>query len=98
MTYGPVPTPAGSDAATPAAHVPDVSLNSSPWSWRREPPEVSSYAPTAVQFPAETHDTESRKTFGFVPAFAGREASTPAAHLPDVSLNNSPCDWPKLSV
>ena len=36
--------------------------------------------------------------FGFVLAFAGSGASTPVAHVPDVSLNKSPCAWPELSV
>ena len=51
----------------------------------------------AAQFPAEAHDTELRRAFGFVPAFAGSDGSTPVAHVPDVSLNSSPWSWPELS-
>jgi hypothetical protein len=43
-----------------------------------------------VQFPADAHDTEWRLTTGLGPAFAGRVASTPAAHAPAVSVNSSP--------
>jgi hypothetical protein len=53
-----------------------------------------------VQFPAEAHDTEPqfsvpahpapRETLGCLPAFAGSGASTPVAHVPEVSLNSSP--------
>ena len=54
---------AGRDASTPAVQVPDVSVNNTP-SYGPRPEGVSSvvfwYSPTAVQFPAEAHDTEER--------------------------------------
>ena len=53
--------------------------------------------PTAVQLPADAHDTDRRLYCGGEPAFAGRVASTPVAHAPAVSLNSSPCRLPELS-
>ena len=50
-----------------------------------------------MQFPAEAHDTEPSWAFGLVPAFAGSDASTPVAHVPEVSVNSSPWVLPELS-
>src|SRR5438876_781088 len=76
ITSGGAPSFAGRLASTPVAHVPAVSLSSSPGWWF----ELSRYWPTAPQLPADAHDTELRKTAGFAPAFAGRLVSTPLAH------------------
>src|SRR5437763_1943832 len=85
---------AGRLASTPVAHVSAVSVSSSTCSW----PELSLYVPTALQLPAEAHDTDARLTAGLVPAFAGRLASTPVAHVPAVSVSSSPCAWPEPSL
>src|SRR2546430_2332734 len=55
--------------------------------------------PTALQLPAEAHDTDLRPTGarGLDPAFAGRLASTPVAHVPAVSVSRTPCLLPELS-
>ncbi len=49
---------AGSVAGTPDAHVPSDSVSKMPC-WR---PELSVYLPTALQSPAEAHDTELSPT------------------------------------
>ena len=46
-----------------------------------------------MQFPAEAHDTRWTLTYRAMPAPAGNDASTPVAHVPDVSVNNSPWSW-----
>jgi hypothetical protein len=74
---------AGHDASTPAAQMPDVSVNSSPCEW----PELSVYSPTALQFPAEAHDTDSTPASGLVLAFAGSDASTPTAQFVDANAS-----------
>jgi hypothetical protein len=79
--------------SNPNPHVPEVWVRSNPCPL----PELSSYEPTAVQFPAEAHETELRATSGFVAAFAGSFASTPAAHVPPVSVSNRPWVSPELS-
>ncbi|TMM14641.1 MAG: hypothetical protein E6G00_00145 [Actinobacteria bacterium] len=66
--------------------MPAVSVNSSPCLWL----ELSVYSPTALQLPAEAHETELMETRGSAPAFAGRLASTPAVHVPAVSVSSSP--------
>ena len=43
-----------------------------------------------MQFPAEAHDTPPTRPFGVALAFAGSGRSTPVAHVPDVSVNNTP--------
>src|SRR3954468_22663002 len=91
--WGFVPAFAGGAASAPVAHVPEPSLRSSPWKW----PALSSYCPPAAQLPAEGHETETTRAEGSVPAFAGRLASTPVAHVPELSLRSSPCKWPALS-
>ncbi|TMM08239.1 MAG: hypothetical protein E6G00_12845 [Actinobacteria bacterium] len=93
MTRGFDPAFAGGVASTPVDHVPAVSVNSRPCAWF----ELSTYWPTALQLPAEAHDTELRMTPGLDPAFAGRLASTPVDHVPAVSVSSSPCRWPELS-
>src|SRR3974390_764004 len=56
------------------------------------------YVPTAVQFPADGHETEVRLTCGPDAASAGRTASTPVAQCPAFSVSNSPCWAPAPSV
>src|SRR5207248_8758828 len=93
-TPGFAPAPAGRLASTPDAHVPAVSVSSTPCAWV----EPSLYVPTAPQLPAEAHDTELRLTLGLDPAPAGRPASTPVADVPAVSVSSSPCWWLELSA
>jgi hypothetical protein len=88
------PAFAGRAASTPVAHTPPVSDKSKPSVF----PAVSVYQPTALQFPAEAHDTAGRLTFGLDPAFAGKIASTPCPQVPPVSVSRRPCWWPALSV
>ena len=145
-----VPASAGSDASTPAAHVPDVSVNSSPLRWpscrcsgrrrcssppRRTTPiqgttsggragvcgqrRLDAGRPSARGLgqqqplfdvascrcsrrrrcsspPRRTTPRRGRRSM-FVSTFAGSDASTPVAHLPEVSVNSSPCPRPELS-
>ena len=78
------------------AQVPEVWVSNSPWRL----PELSVYSPTAVQLPAEEHDTDSKRvaTDGLVPALAGSGALMPVAQRPLVWVSNSPCCLPELSV
>src|SRR5881227_2644395 len=91
MTFGFDPALAGSPASTAFAHVPAVSVSSSPCRW----PALSMYSPPMAQLPADPHDTDSRKAAGFALAFAGTPASTPVAHVPAVSASSSPCELPE---
>src|SRR5207245_11628432 len=75
-TSGFDPAFAGRTASTPAAHIPAVLVSSRPWVW----PELSSYVPTALQLPADGHDSEYGKTWGAEPAFGGKIAAAPGAH------------------
>src|SRR5437762_2441693 len=94
MAKGVDPASGGRPASTPVAHVPAVSLTSSPCPW----PELSLQPRPAPQLPAEAHDTELRPTKGFDPAFAGRPASTPVAHVPAVSVSSNPRTLDELSL
>jgi hypothetical protein len=76
----------GSDALTPWAQVPLVSVRSRP-SVRFE---LSVYRPTAVQSPAEGHATEVRTTLGLGLASSGSGASMPVPQLPAVSVRSRP--------
>src|SRR5690349_4036408 len=73
--------PAGRDAWTPVAQVPAVSVSSSPCCF----PELS-YRPTAVQLPAEAHDTDARETAGLEPG----SSTTPAGRTAPAAVNVSP--------
>src|SRR5947208_3135353 len=93
LTLGSVAAPAGRVASTPAVHVSALSVSSRPCWW----PELSAYQPTALQLPADGHDTELRLTPGSVAAPAGRVASTPAAHTPPPSASSTPWGPPAPS-
>jgi hypothetical protein len=59
-------------------------------------PELSVYLPTALQFPADAHDTELSTTLGLAPAPAGRVAATAVPHAPELSLTSKP--WVLLEL
>jgi hypothetical protein len=85
----------GGTASIPADQLPSVSVSNSP----RKAPGAVVYDPTAVQFPAEAHETEPHCANCFEEAaFAGRAASTPADQLPAVSVSSSPSWLPELST
>ena len=73
-------------ASTPVAQLPAASVSSSPW----QMPELSTYWPTAPQFPAEAHEIERRETHGAAAAFAGGSASAPAPQVPPASVSSKP--------
>ena len=87
LTFGFAAAPAGRGASTPGTQVPAVSVSNSPW----ESPEKSKVSPTAVQLPAEAHDTELRSASVEPP---GRDAWTPGAQVPAVSVSSSPAGFP----
>jgi hypothetical protein len=74
--------------------VPEVWVSSSPWVLF----EWSVYWPTAVQLPADAHDTDSTATNAYDAALAGRGACTPVAQVPEVSVSSSPRGSPERSV
>lgn len=74
-------------ASTPLDHTPARSLNNNPSGLF----ELSTYPPTALQFPGEEHDTEKRPALGLLAALAGSTASTPGVHIPELSVHSSPC-------
>jgi hypothetical protein len=80
--------------ARAAAQLPEAWVSSTP----RVLPALSLYSPTAVQLPADAHDTEPKKTTGLAAAFAGRGARTPVAQVPEAWVSSSPCRWSALSV
>jgi hypothetical protein len=86
-TAGLALAPTGRVAATAVPHVPELSLTSKPCA----APELSVYAPTALQFPADVHDTELGETIWLVLAFAGTVALTAAPHVPELSPTSKPC-------
>ena len=86
LTAGLDPAFAGKGAWVPAAQVPPVWVSSSPWLL----PELSQYLPTAVQLPAEAHDTEFRLMAWVDWAFLGRAAWVPVAQVPAVWVSSSP--------
>src|SRR5262249_36557143 len=90
---------AGRGASAPADQLPAVSVSSSPC-WLSA---LSVYAPTALQFPADAHETETTKPPPVPAALdgrasAGRAPPTPRDQLPAVSVSSSPCSLPALSV
>ncbi|MFM9036365.1 MAG: hypothetical protein ACKOJ9_01590, partial [Actinomycetota bacterium] len=81
-------TPEANDAGCPSAHTPsvDVCVNAS------KPPAAFLNDPTAVQFPADTHDTDLKLALGLVfwtPV--AKDAGRAVAHTPpvDVCVNAS---------
>jgi hypothetical protein len=76
----------GSAAVIPVSHVPLNSASSSGCLTNSE-----SYVPPALQLPGVVQETELNVTPGSAPAFDGKDASTPAPHVPLVSPTSRPC-------
>jgi hypothetical protein len=81
--WGSAPALGGAVTEAPAAQVPEVSVATiACWS-----PEVSTYAPVAVQLPAEVHETPLIEVPGrLFPASAGAVIDVACAQTPAVSV------------
>jgi hypothetical protein len=93
-TYGSVRALEGSDASTPWDQVPEDSPRRNPCPLL----EDTVYRPTALQLPAEEHDTELSATAGSLPALEGSGASRWAHRLlPENAPRRRPCSLPEES-
>jgi hypothetical protein len=81
------PVLAGATTSVARAQVPFDSVAAIAWSW----PELSSYAPTAVQFPALQQLIPSSTPFGSVSALEGALTSAARAQTPRDSVAASAC-------
>jgi hypothetical protein len=86
---------AGAVTSVACAQVPEVSVAAIACRF----PEVSSYAPMAVQLPTDEHEIPlSEGPVALLIALAGAATAVACAHVPEVSVAAIACQNPEVST